>query len=276
MSSQVPLFSLCINYVLDTIPNIIDLSGQTSFTLSIDITRPRGHARQHPEAHSSFIDVVINGSVLDVSSALQTGHLPLVESEGDDPKTKWRDCVRRNLPKDIFHKQSRPDLNLPKLVRINPGQLAQPTDPQCVVCSLNPAIISVFKDQNLYQFKYPPAPPDGQEWDGGISWWKPCSDSSRPPDISAPTDQPHAKVRMTTLPIFKAMANPPRPPHIDYKLEIVPSVLSLEKTQAIKLSLKVCLREEIQYSVQARRFNASGGTALVESNIKEGILMYST
>ena len=63
MSSQVLLFRLCIDYVLDTIPDIIYLSGRTPFTLSIDIARPRGHARQHPEAHSSFIDVAINESV---------------------------------------------------------------------------------------------------------------------------------------------------------------------------------------------------------------------
>ena len=161
MSSPVLLFRLCINYVLDTIPNIIDLSGQTSYTLSIDIARARGHTRHHPEAHSSFIEVVIDGSVLDVSSALQTGQLSLVESEGDYPKTKCKDCVRRDLPKDIFHEQSRPDLNIAKLVRIDPGQLAQPTDPQRIVCSLNPAIVSVFKDQHLYRFRYPPARPDG-------------------------------------------------------------------------------------------------------------------
>ena len=68
--------------------DIIYLSGRTPFTLSIDIARPRGHARQHSEAHSSFIDVVIEGSVLDVSSALQTGQLSLVESEGDYPRTR--------------------------------------------------------------------------------------------------------------------------------------------------------------------------------------------
>jgi hypothetical protein len=146
MSSQVLLIRLCINYVLDTIPNIIDLSGQTPFTLSIDIARPRGHARQHFEAHSSFIDVVISGSVLDVSSALQTGQLSLVEAEGDYPQTTWRDCVRRDLPKDILYEQFRPDRNIPKVVRNNPGQLAQPTGPQRLVCSLTPAIFSAFKD----------------------------------------------------------------------------------------------------------------------------------
>ena len=88
MSSQVLLFRLCIDYVLDTIPDIIYLSGRTPFTLSIDNARPRGHARQHSEAHSSFIDVAINESVLDVSNALQTGQLSLVESEGDYPRTR--------------------------------------------------------------------------------------------------------------------------------------------------------------------------------------------
>jgi hypothetical protein len=103
MSSQVPPFRLCIDYVLGTVPNIFDLSGHTPFTFIIDIARPRGHAQQHPEAHSRFIDVVINGSVLDVSRALQTGQLSLVEAEGAYPETKWRDCVRRDLPKDVFH-----------------------------------------------------------------------------------------------------------------------------------------------------------------------------
>ena len=208
MPSEVLLFRLCINYVLDTIPNIIDLSGQTPYTLSIDIARPRGHTRHHPEAHSNFINVVIDGSVFDVSSALQTGQLSLVKSEGDYPKIRWRDRVRRDLPKDIFHEQFRPDLNIPKPVRINPRQLARPTDPQRLVCSLNPAIVSVFNDQHLYRFKYPPTPPDGQGWGGGISWRKLCPDPSRPPDTLAPMDQPHAKVRRTTLPVFKAMANP--------------------------------------------------------------------
>jgi hypothetical protein len=160
-------------------------------------------------------------------------------------------------------------LEAPKVFRINPGQLAKPTDPQCLRLSLTPAIASVLKDQHRYTFKYPPAPPDDQAWDGGISWWKQCSDPSRPPDISAPTDQPHAKVRKTTLPIFKAMANPPRPPHIDYELEMVPSVLSLKNTQAFKLELKVSLLEEIPYTVMAHKTKARGpgGTALVESRI---------
>lgn len=152
---------------------------------------------------------------------------------------------------------------------MNPGQLAKPTELQSLECILSAAVITVLKYQHVYRFKYPPATPDGQRWDGGISWWKLCSDPDRPPSLSVPTDTPHARLNRTALPTFNAMADPPRPPQVNYELEMVPPVLSLANLEAIKVVLKVCLHETIPYTVLGHKSMAHGpgGTALVETRI---------
>lgn len=131
----------CIDYVVGTVSNIVDLSGHVPCSFILDVVRPRGHAQRYPSAHSRPVDVVTNGSVLDVSDALLTGQLSLAETQDNYPEVSWKDCIRRNIPKETLIKQTpdTPDEEAPKIVRIRPGPLAKPEDLQRIQCALTPS-----------------------------------------------------------------------------------------------------------------------------------------
>jgi hypothetical protein len=75
-------FFLSLAIVLDTNSNIFDLSGKAPFTVYIDVSRLHEHARRNPVPHNRPVDIIANGSLLDVSSALSQGLLSLVEIRG--------------------------------------------------------------------------------------------------------------------------------------------------------------------------------------------------
>lgn len=60
---------------LDTSCNIFDLSGGIPFTVYVNVSRRHGQARQNSMAYNQSVDVVTNGTLLDVSGALFGGLL---------------------------------------------------------------------------------------------------------------------------------------------------------------------------------------------------------
>lgn len=244
-------FFLSLDVAFSASSNVFDLSGIIPFTIYVEFSRRRDQGRENPEAHSQPVDVITNGSLLDVSGALLAGLINLVEVQGRYPEVAWRDCIRHKLPKEPFTDAAYDPLSKPpQVVRLKSGFLATALDRQWIECSLDPAISSIFKDDVIYTMAYTwDAYPEHGTWNGGITWWKLCSDPALPPDISAPTDQPEARVRGSQLPRFKAMANPPKPPRIDYELEVLPAVISLSDPSAMKVKVKLCLRETTAYTV---------------------------
>lgn len=163
--------------------------------------------------------------------------------------------MKRVLPKELYTESTYDTLpGPPKVLRLRPGFLAPVTDSQRVECSLDPAISKVFKDNAICSLKYSPeACPKYGSWNGGITWWKLCTDPALSPDPSMPTDQPEPRVLKADLTRFKAMTNPPRPPQIDYELEFSPAVISLSNPSTIKVNVKVLLRETTSYTVMWRK-----------------------
>lgn len=248
-------FFLSLDVAFDESCNIFDISGKVPFHVYVLVSRRRGQARQNPLKHKQPVDVVANGSLLDISSAVLGGLLSLVETRDQYPEVPWQDCTKSVLPREAFSDATHDcSSRSSQVIRLKSGFDTSVIDPQQIDCSLDRAITSNFKDGLIYSMKYPPERhPEHGTWNGGITWWKLCSDPALPPDPSVPTDQPEARVRGSKLPQFKAMANPPRPPKIDYELELSPAVISLSNLSTVKVIVKIRLREQTAYTVMWRK-----------------------
>lgn len=83
------LFPPAVDIVLAESCNFFDLSGKTPFTIVVELSRRSWPAKTNPKEHVQPIDVVTNGSLLDVSGVLKAGLLSLVEIHGDPPEQRW-------------------------------------------------------------------------------------------------------------------------------------------------------------------------------------------
>lgn len=218
--------------------------------------------------HKLPIDIVTNGSVLDVSTALKSGSLSLWEVQGDPPEQDWRDCTWSKVPKELFSDATYDPQTEPlHFVRLVSGFRAPVTDPQHIESWLHPSISSVLKDGVVYRLGYcKEAFRERRTWNGGIIWWKVCTDPNQLVDLAAPTDEPEAIVCRANLPCFKAMVNPPRPPKLKYELEISPTIISLSDLNPMKISVSFRICEPTKYTVMWRKNDPWTYTTALGSN----------
>jgi hypothetical protein len=260
--------SLSISF--DTNSNILDLSGNIPFKIYVDVSRRGNQRRRNPESHEKPIDILTNGSVLDISSALKAGLLSLVETKDNYPERKWQDCERQIVSKELYTDAAYDPLAAPPTsIRLRSGLHMSSANPQRIECPLDPELYTAFKDGAVYVLQYPSEADDGgRNWNGGITWWKLCTDPTLPADPSLPTDEPRAKILKAKLPRFRATSNTPRPPKIDFELDFSETEISLTQMDTVKISVRFWLRQADRYTVMSHK-TTSGPKATVLAS--EGI-----